>query len=332
MLRSSVITALVLAGLVICAVVNGGVVTNAVGLTGGLRWDAAPRILAGNERSLDGGIRYSVSGGSYLALRDSFNWVSVPTEAQFKAVVEQSFAAWTGADPVSGTSSSLLFVSDFSTPIVAGGFGSIDFNGAEIDLVASDAGDAGLRGFTALQPVPTEVTLTSGVANYANSQAIGGVDLHLNNNAGAVYTLDIFQRLLTHEIGHAIGIGDVDLGGEFIDDDFDSADPEGTLTNSWIHLVDPLDPANSAGLSVYSVDPSYFMTSGVDLLMESNGLGIGPTNPLGTPVPLTNDEYGIRQFIYPSLTTVPEPSSSGLLVLVFVAGALRRNRRLATDA
>ena len=42
-------------------------------------------------------------------------------------------------------------------------------------------------------------------------------------------------------------------------------------------------------------------TPGVDLLMESSGLGISPGNPTSSLVPLTNDEYATRQFLYPSL-------------------------------
>ena len=101
---------------------------------------------------------------------------------------------------------------------------------------------------------------------------------------------------------------DVDEPGKFLDDNYSADNPVGTLTNSWAHLVNPLDPVNSPGLDWYAVPASHFTLSGVDILMESNGLGIGPTNPLGNPVPLTNDEYGTRQFLYPSLTAVPEPS------------------------
>ncbi len=87
------------------------------------------------------------------------------------------------------------------------------------------------------------------------------------------------------------------------------------------HLVNPLDPANSAGLSTFTINGSTFSQSGIDLLMESNGLGIGPSNPLSNLVPLTNDEYGTRQFLYPTIAAVPEPSSmalvgTGLLVWV----------------
>lgn len=143
---------------------------------------------------------------------------------------------------------------------------------------------------------------------------------------GAVYSLDVFRRLLTHEIGHAIGLGDVDLGGNFLDDNYSPLDPAGTLTNSWAGLVNPLDPANSLGLTTYNIPASQFTVPGVDLLMESNGVGIGPTNPLSNLFPLTNDEYGMRQYLYPQLSTVPEPSSMALLELGAFGFAFRRRR------
>jgi hypothetical protein len=83
-------------------------------------------------------------------------------------------------------------------------------------------------------------------------RAISGADLYLNNNPGAVYSLDVFRRLLRHEIGHAIGLGDVEgtiNPGLFIDDNFYPADPAGTLNNSWAALVNPLDPSGSALLA-----------------------------------------------------------------------------------
>ncbi|MEZ6062768.1 MAG: hypothetical protein R3C19_20685 [Planctomycetaceae bacterium] len=293
----------------------------------GARWDAAPRIVGGNERSLAGGLRYSVSGGSYQAFRDQFSWNSVPTVTAFQQAVDQAFGAWTSVDPVSGFGTSIQFVSDFSTPVVTGsGFGTLNINGAEIDLIASDAGGAGLGGLTAVSSFGTPVTLTSGVAGYASSVTIQGVDLHLNNNSAAVYSLDAFRRLLTHELGHALGLGDVDLGGTFLDDNYSASDPLGTLTNSWADLVNPLDPANSVGLSTFSVPGSQFALSGVDILMESNGLGIGPTNPLSNLVPLTNDDYGTRQFLYPELVAVPEPRSLLVLAALSIAGLYRRRK------
>lgn len=40
--------------------------------------------------------------------------------------------------------------------------------------------------------------------------ASAGAGIILNSNSGALYTLDIFRRLLAHEIGHALGLGDVE--------------------------------------------------------------------------------------------------------------------------
>jgi hypothetical protein len=289
-------------------------------LSGGARWDANARVSSGNERSLVGGLRYSVSGGSYAAFRDQFRWNVLPSVADFQTAVQQAFSAWTSVDPVSGLGTSLNFVQDFGTSVVSGsGFGTLNANGAEIDLIAADAGVSGLGGVTAIEFTGVQVALTSGTQNYLNSVAITGVDLHLNSNANAVYTLDAFRRILTHELGHAIGLGDVDLGGtQFIDDNFSSAAPVATLTNSWASLVNPFDPTNSPGLSTFNIPSSTFALPGIDLLMESNGLGVGPTNPLSRLIPLTNDEYGMRQFLYPTISVVPEPASlilfSGLLL------------------
>jgi hypothetical protein len=64
-----------------------------------------------------------------------------------------------------------------------------------------------------------------------------------------------------------------------------------------------MNPAASS-LAIYEVpnaDPGT-RTEGVDILMESRGLGVGPTNPYSNLVPLKNDDYGMRQFLYPSLT------------------------------
>jgi hypothetical protein len=137
--------------------------------------------------------------------------------------------------------------------------------------------------------------------------------------------------VLTHELGHAIGLNDVDLGAPFIDDNFSLGSPVATLTNSWIELVNPLDPANSPGLSLYNIPSGVFATPGVDLLMESNGLGIGASNPLSNPNPLTNDEYGMRQFLYPSIASVPEPCQLGLaaVMLSLVAGARKRAKSVS---
>lgn len=223
---------------------NAGTVfgLSGVGLQGGVyRWDAAPRVIAGNERSLDGGLRYSVSGGSLDAFRDQFTWDATPTSAAFSMAVQDAFNAWTVVDPASGLGSALSFVYDPSSVVVGVAGGGVNINGAEIDLIATnnasswDPGSKGLQGEAWFNGINSTTTLTSGVSNYSFSRAISGADIYINSNPGAIYSLDVFRRLLTHEIGHAIGLGDVEnaIGSPlFIDDNFSFGDPAGTLNNS----------------------------------------------------------------------------------------------------
>ena len=91
------------------------------GLQNGSRWDAAPRTIGGNERSLSGGLRYSLQGGSFQSYRDLFSWSVVPSVADFQQAVEQSFDAWSETDPVTGLTTDLDFVTDLSTPVVGPG-------------------------------------------------------------------------------------------------------------------------------------------------------------------------------------------------------------------
>ena len=304
------------------------------GLAGGFRWDAAPRTIGGQERSLSGGIRYSLQGGSYQAYRDLFSWQTVPTVPQFQLAVEQAFGAWTVVDPASGLGTSLAFVPDLATPVVGTGTGGINTLGAEIDLlVASDAnswnvGDAGQRGETFFNASGSTVTLTSGTPGYA-AAAISGADVTLNNNPQAAYQLDVFRLLLTHEIGHALGMADVDVqsgpAGNFIDDNYNgstNATALATLTNSWAAMVNPLNPASSVGLSLYTVANGApgIDTAGVNILMESQGLG----GQYGNLAPLSNDDYGGRQFLYPFL---PEPATGAAMGVVGIVVGCRRSRR-----
>jgi hypothetical protein len=309
-------------GLSITSAAHAGIVFGNSGLNGGFRWDAAPRTIGGLERSLDGGLRYSLSGGSFQAFRDSFSWTAVPTVPQFQTAVQQAFDAWAAVDPATSFGSQLSFTPDLATAVNSGIVSGVR-QGAEIDLFASNLGDPGTRGFSFFNAVGGTVTLTSGTAGYA-AAPISGADITLNSNSGAVYSLDLFRRLLTHEIGHAIGLGDVEsnINANFIDDNYDSNNAVATLNNSWAGLVDPLNPALSP-LAIYNIarvgDPSGVGTAGIDILMESNGLGIAAGNPINSLVPLKNDDFGMRQFLYP---VVPEPTCAAV-----VAGALLVGRR-----
>jgi len=302
-------------------------------LGGGYRWDADHYEIGGRERSLNGGLRYSMQGGSLTTYRDLFNWDITPTLEAFGITVNQAFDAWQSVDPVTGLTTSLNFVDDSATTQVIGnGFGTVNINGAEIDLLASNAGDAGTRATSYFNASGHEVTLTSGTTNYSNSGAIIGADININNNQGAIYSLDFFGRLLTHEIGHALGLGDVEdfNGNGFIDDNYDDSDKLGTLTNSWGLLVDPLNPAASVGLTQFApniVTTAAIQTPGVNILMESQGLGIASGNPVTNKVPLTNDDYGMRQFLYPTLyaAQVPEPSTLAIFSLAILL-FLRRSK------
>ncbi|GAA5133885.1 PEP-CTERM sorting domain-containing protein [Thalassotalea piscium] len=307
--------------LIYVAPVSAGVIFNNNGLSGGSRWDASERVVFGaGERSLASGLRYSLQGGSYEAYRDFFTWNELPSVNAFTYTVKSAFNVWTSVDPISGLGTDLRFVEDFDTPVQGANYlngGGINRAGAEIDLLAkNDAyfwnpGNSNLQGETWFSAIGSSVDLTSGTKNYDGSTAIVGADLTLNSNANAVYNLDIFFRLLTHEIGHALGFGDVDVySANFIDDNYDGS--AGSLTNSWASAVNVFNPAASP-LSIYNVGNTP-QKSGVDILMESYGLGISSMNPANNPNPLSNDDYGIRQFLYPYIS-VPEPSSVLLLLL-----------------
>jgi hypothetical protein len=207
----------------------------------------------------------------------------VPTVAQFQQAIQQAFAAWESTDTVTGLHSEVSFVADLATPVVgSGNFMVGDPDGAEIDLLAIDGG-ASSRGRAFIATTQPTVRLTSGTQNYPGSEAIIGADITINTSAGTAYTLDVFRRLLTHEIGHSIGLRDVDIGQnwrQFVDDNFNgntSASARETLTNSWSLLVDPANPAASP-LAIHEVpnaDPGT-NTPGVDILMESNFQGVVP--------------------------------------------------------
>lgn len=287
------------------------------GLNGGYRWDAAPLTVSGWERSLNGGLRYSLQGSSWQAYRDSFAWSALPTVSDFQSAVQSAFALWQAVDPASGLGTTIAFVPDLGTPVSTTISGNLRL-GAEIDLFAYNFGDTGLHADTYFNAGGSTVKLTSGTVNYA-AGAILGADVRMNANANAQWTLQTFKGVLHHEIGHAIGLADVDTqagpGGYFIDDNYNntsSATALATLTNPFANLVNILNPSASAGLSTYTVangNPGVD-TAGVEIMMESAISNFLIANP-----GLRNDDFAGRQFLYP----IPEPATTTLLGMGLLA-------------
>jgi hypothetical protein len=318
------------AGLVCVAPVRGATVFGLAGngsLAGGFRWNASETTFNTSqgsvERSLAGGLRYAVSGG-YETYRNQFNWAATPTVDAFRAAIANAFVPWTAVDPVSGFGTSLSFVEDLATPTSPFVENFVRL-GSEIDLFAGNLG-GGTRGeaYFHARSIAGGVTLTSGTTGYSGAP-ISGADITMNNNA--VWTLNTFQTILTHEVGHAIGLGDVEdfNGNGFIDNNYSSLDPNGTLTDSWAHLVNPLDPGQSSELSLYQVPNSLagIDAAGVDILMESDI----PDTFFANGAFLQNDDFGGRQFLYPQLTAIPEPSAVAFCVGLFASIQLSRRRK-----
>jgi len=208
--------------------------------------------------------------------------------------------------------------------------------GAEIDLFGAASantwgiGDPGLRAeaFFNASSVAGGYTLTSGTAGYAPN-AINGADITMNANSNAIWTLGWFQTILTHEIGHALGLADVDFqsgpGGTFVDDNYDgtnNATALATLTNSFAGTVNIANPSASA-LNTYFVNNGApgFDSPGVEILMESSISNFFLANPN-----LQNDDFAGRQFLYPT-NPVPEPVTAAAFGIGALAMALRKSRK-----
>ncbi len=315
-----------------------------------LRWDAAPRFVEGEDRSLAGGLRYSIETGSYAELLDQFMWIpGRPSEAAFAAAIARAFESWAIIDPASGVPTAIHFVEDLATPAIdepgnpnnPNGF--IGLNpGAEIDVFAEiphagPAYAASVRLF--VDSVEDDLTLTSGTTDYPG-RAISGVDIRINPNF--VWSLRGFEVLLTHEVGHALGLADLEGPtspgnvSAFLDDDYDAASAATaleTLTNSFVMSIDPLEPEASplqAFSAQMNADPG-LDTADVQLLMESEGI----FDLLAADTLLQNDEFAARQFLYP--VAVPEPYPgvmlwAGVLGVGCLVGVRRCSRRDVTHA
>ena len=179
------------------------------------RWNAAHHTVDGVERSLDGGIRFSMTGGSYEAFSEEFNWKDgiIPTVAEFQTVVEDVFAEWEQVDPATGLGTDLRFVPDFGTEVVRDDHDD-PFQlaeGSEFDLIAADVdflGGSRLFG----DPSGNTVTLTSGVENYP-AAVISGADLVFGTDGGDAghWTLSSFRSVFSQMVGLSLGMEWADL-------------------------------------------------------------------------------------------------------------------------
>ncbi|MCC6682876.1 MAG: hypothetical protein IT445_18415 [Phycisphaeraceae bacterium] len=307
------VAVLVINGLASSAGAFGIFDAEADGLHGGSRWDFASIYFNGNERSLQGGLRYSLQGGSYQAFKNQFTWEVVPTNAQFKRTVRKAFEAWTTVDPATGFGTKLRFQSDLSTPVSRRVVSSVRL-GAEIDLFAAmsasnwDIEDENLQGETAFSSRHIgnkKIRLTSGTTGYSG-YAITGADITLNSNPEAIWTLGWFRLVLAHEIGHALGLADVDVvgpDGMFIDDNYEDERPA-KLRNSFAAKINTTNPAASGHLHLYEVpnDEEGLEHPAVNILMESE---LDSELYMAYPY-LSNDDYAGRQFLYPYVTP-PQP-------------------------
>lgn len=297
------------------------------GLNGGYRWDAAPRQMGGLDRTLSGGLTYSVLGGSWGSFKNVFTWSgAAPSDVAFQQACERAFSAWTVVDPASGLGTTISFRPDFGTAVSTAVSGGVR-QGAMIDLFGATSGstfsfgDSGLRAEAFFNAISGTVTLTSGTTNY-NAAPISGADVTMNSNTNALWTLPWFETILRHEIGHTLGLADVDFqsgpGGTFVDDNYNSNNAAATLSNSFAGMVNIANPSASAGLSLYTIPTATFSQTGVDIMMESNISSFFLTNSL------QNDDFAGRQFLYP--TAVPEPATMAVLALAGLAAARRRKR------
>jgi hypothetical protein len=300
------------------------------------RWDAAARnnFSSGLERSLVGGLRYSAEGGSLSNWYSEFSFSDGTTATDFSGLVNAAFSAWTVPDPVSGLTTDLSFAADFGTAVTFDDAAT----GAEIDLFASDLGNT-TRSGQARAWVEVwggdVVTLTSGTVGHGREVIIGS-QIEMNSNAGTLWTAVSFQRVLTHEIGHTLGLGDVDLDqdafdanpfnddglvSDWYDDNYDGTNAGtqiATLSNSFAGMINASNPEATLGLTRYTIaEPIFDVGAGntPNILMESNVDDI---------MALGNDDFAGRQFLYPSLTMIPEPS---VIIFLMTAGLLVAGRR-----
>jgi hypothetical protein len=246
------------------------------------RWDAVPHATTGGA-GLHDGVQVAIEPTMVEKLLTASTGAVLPEDVTaLRASIRAAFAGW--ENPV------LAFTIVFDGP-TARGTGV----GQEIDVFSVPGSDPAFTTTGALAGVTFFVRHATPDRALTNGTTLGGLafsraDIFLNETSIAAFSglfptreekLAALQRLLMHEIGHAIGLGHPnELPGANLDTNGDPFDPM------------PIDPADPLGDLILSpnVDPDVIMSN---LPATLPGALVFTT--------LRNDDRGGRDALYPAL-------------------------------